>query len=105
MKKDPPRSSDAKFDKPAAPVSTPADEVFGGGFVLPGEEPKTEDKKTVPGTAPKKTVPGTTPPLTPAPAPAVADSSRILSQVLGNEEVQVFVRLDLMQFLPAKKLP
>ena len=105
MKKDPPRSSDAKFDKPAVPVSTPADEVFGGGFVLPGEEPKTEDIKTAPGTAPKKTVPGTTPPLTPAPAPAVADSSRILSQVLGNEEVQVFVRLDLMQFLPAKKLP
>jgi len=104
-KKDPPRSSDAKFDKPAAPASTPADEVFGGGFVLPGEEPKTEDKKTVPGTAPKKTVPGTTPPLTPAPAPAVVDSSRILSQVLGNEEVQVFVRLDIMQFLPAKKLP
>jgi len=108
-KKDPPRSSDAKFDKPAAPPPTAADDVFGGGFVLPGEEPKTDDKKTALGTAPKKTVPGTAPPLAPAPAPApapaVADSSRILSQVLGNEEVQVFVRLDIMQFLPAKKLP
>lgn len=34
-----------------------------------------------------------------------ADDSRILQQVLGNEELQVFLRIDLMQFLPAKKLP
>jgi hypothetical protein len=49
-----------------------------------------------------------------APAPAAetapeaskaADSSRILAQVLGNEQVQVFLRLDVLQFLPAKKLP
>lgn len=102
-KKDPPRASDAKFDRPAAPPSTAVDEVFGGAFVLPGEEPKTDDKTIGPGTTPKTIGPGTTPPLTPA--PAVADSSRILSQVLGNEEVQIFVRLDLMLFLPAKKLP
>jgi hypothetical protein len=108
-KKDPPRAIDAKFDKPAVLPGAAADEAFGGGFVLPGEEPKTEDKKTAPapGPAPKKPVPGATPPLTPAPAPAPAevDSSRILSQVLGIEELQVFVRLDLMLFLPAKKLP
>jgi hypothetical protein len=115
-KKEPPRASDAKFDKPATPVpaSSPSD-VFGGGFVLPGEEPKVEDKKTAPGTTPALTPPPTTPaPGTPGPGtpasttpstPAVVDSSRILSQVLGNEEVLVFVRLDLMQFLPAKKLP
>lgn len=108
-KKDPPRASDAKFDKPATSPSAAADEVFGGGFVLPNEEPKTEDKTTLPGTPPKKTAPVTTPPATTppatAPAPAAVDSSRILSQVLGIEEVQVFVRLDLMLFLPAKKLP
>ncbi len=89
-KKDPPRASDAKFDKPAAAKAASgggASDPF-GGFVLPGEEP-AEDA------APAEEV---------APAP-VADSSRILAQVLGNEELQVFVRLDQMQFLPAKKLP
>ena len=87
-KKEPPRTSDAKFET-AKPAKAPsASDVFSGGFVLPGDEPadaepKAEEKK---------------------PAPA-ADSSRILAQVLGTEEVHVFLRLDLMQFLPAKKLP
>lgn len=35
----------------------------------------------------------------------VPNSSRILSQVLGSEKIQVFLRLDLLEFLPAKKLP
>ncbi len=88
-KEDPPRAADAKFDRPTAPdVEAPADDAF-GGFVLPGDEATTEEA------APAEES---------APAP-VADSSRILSQVLGNEELQVFLRLDLMQFLPAKKLP
>lgn len=93
-KKDPPRTADAKFERPnAKPAAGASENVFGGGFVLPGEEPKADDKK--PAAAP-----------TPAPAPApAADSSRILSQVLGSEDVNVFLRLDLMQFLPAKKLP
>lgn len=101
-KKDPPRASDAQFDKPA-PVKPPdAGGVFGGGFVLPGEEPKVEDKKAPEGAAP---APGAAPVIPPPPAAAPAGSGRILSQVLGNEEVQVFLRLDLMLFLPAKKLP
>jgi hypothetical protein len=87
-KKEPPRSADAKFEKPAAEKAG-AENVFGGGFVLPGEEPKAEEAK----------------PAEAAVVPPPADSSRILAQVLGNEEVQVFLRLDLMQFLPAKKLP
>lgn len=92
-KKDPPRTADAKFDKPAAakPAAGATGDVFGGGFVLPGDEPAA---------------PAPAPAPTPAPAPAPkADSSRILAQVLGNEDVQVFIRLDLLQFLPAKKLP
>lgn len=91
-KKDPPRSSDAKFDKPAAAASSGASEVFAGGFVLPTDDTAAEKK----------------PEAAAAPAPAAAppaDSSKVLSQVLGNEEVQVFLRLDLMQFLPSKKLP
>lgn len=88
-KKEPPRAADAKFEKPATAKSAAVDNVFGGGFVLPGEEPKPEEAK----------------PAEAAVVPPPADSSRILAQVLGNEEVQVFLRLDLMQFLPAKKLP
>jgi hypothetical protein len=34
----------------------------------------------------------------------VADSSRILAQVLGNEELTVFVRFDIAMFLPTKEL-
>jgi hypothetical protein len=93
MKKDPPRATDAQFEKPAtaAPAAGGAD-AFSGGFVLPG------DDTAAPAAASDKA----------AAAPAAAkpaDSSRILSQVLGLEQVQVFVRLDLLEFLPAKKLP
>ncbi len=40
-----------------------------------------------------------------APTATPADSSQILSQVLGSEKLNVFLRIDLLQFLPAKKLP
>ena len=87
MKKDPPRSADALFEK-SETKSKPdgGADIFSGGFVLPGE------------TTPEK----------PVEAPVVskpADSSRILSQVLGMEQIQVFLRLDLLEFLPAKRLP
>jgi hypothetical protein len=97
-KKDPPKAADAKFEKPAEARPAAAADVFGGGFVLPGEEPKAEEKKPA-------ATPTPAPAPAPEPAPADGDSSRILSQVLGNEEVQVFLRIDLMQFLPEKKLP
>lgn len=73
-KKDPPRTSDAKFDRPAA-----ADPMMASP-ALPGD------------------------PLVGADVPA-ADSGRILAQILGNEQVCVFVRLDVLQFLPAQKIP
>ena len=90
LKKEPPRATDAQFDKPAAKPS--AADPFSGGFVLPGDEPAAPEKGA-----------GAAPP--PAPAAKPVDSSRILAQVLGNEQLQVFVRLDVLQFLPAKKLP
>lgn len=88
-KKEAPNAADAKFEKPA---DTPgaADSVFGGGFVLPGDETAKPEG-------------GQKPAESPAPPPL--GSSRILSQVLGNEEVQVFLRLDLMQFLPTREIP
>ena len=88
-KKDPPRAADAQFDKPAdgKPAAGSA-AAIGGAFVLPGDE-----------AAPAK------PAAEAAAAPKSVDSSRLLSQVLGNEQVQVFLRLDILEFLPAKKLP
>ncbi len=39
-------------------------------------------------------------------APAVVtDSSRNLIQLLGGEQLNVFLRIDILQFLPAKELP
>lgn len=90
-KKGPPRTSDAKFDKPVPPKSATAADVFGEIFA-PGAEPKATDGKPAEENASQ-------------PEPPAADSNRILSQVLGDEELHVFLRLDLMQFLPAKKLP
>jgi hypothetical protein len=85
-KKDPPKASDAQFEKPAAAKEEAGAEPFAGGFVLPGEEPAPAD-------------------AAPAEAPKAADGSRILAQVLGTEQLNVFLRIDLLQFLPAKKLP
>ena len=88
QKKEPPRAADAKFEK-AEVKSKPAD-AFSGGFVLPEDEP--------PADAPVEEAPV-------AEAPKSADSSKILSQVLGNEQLNVFIRLDILQFLPVQKLP
>lgn len=93
MKKDPPRAADAQFEKPEASATKAAAaggaDIFSGGFVLPGETPPAAAGKAEDTTAASQPV----------------DSSRILSQVLGMEQIQVFVRLDLLEFLPAKKLP
>lgn len=89
-KKDPPKATDAKFDAPVAAAAPTSENAFGGEFVLPGD-------------APAEAAPATEAP--PEPEAAPVNSGRILSQVLGGEETNVFVRLDLLQFLPAKKLP
>ncbi|MCX8496659.1 MAG: Amuc_1100 family pilus-like protein [Akkermansiaceae bacterium] len=86
-KTDPPKTADAKFDAPAKKEAAPAD-AFSGGFVLPGDD------------ASSGAAAGTS-----KPEPKPVDTSRILSQVLGSEKIQVFVRLDVLQFLPVKKLP
>lgn len=94
VKKDPPRASDAKFDKAtAAPAAAPGG--FANVFVFPADE--SEPDAAVPA--------GTEGEQAPTPAASPADSSRILAQVLGDEEVHVFLRLDILQFLPTKKLP
>ncbi|MCB1131677.1 MAG: Amuc_1100 family pilus-like protein, partial [Verrucomicrobiae bacterium] len=104
----PPKAGDAKFDNPskAAPAAGTAADLFSGGFVLPGEEEEAapaEGDAAAENDATAADAPEETP--APSPEPESSDSSRILQQVLGSEDVQVFVRIDLMQFLPAKELP
>lgn len=84
-----PKSSDGKFETPAA-AAPAADEGF-TEFVLPGEESADAGEEETP--APEA-----------APAPAVTDAGQILAQVLGKEEVNAFFRLDILDFLPAKEL-
>lgn len=92
-KADAPKVADAKFQTASVKDAggAKADDAFGGGFVLPDD-----DSEKKPANEAKK-------PAKPAAKPA--ESGRVLSQVLGLEEVQVFVRLDMLRFLPAQKLP
>lgn len=95
-KKTAPLSADAKFDPVAPPPTSGANAAGGSDFALP-DAPADPNAPATAALAPA-----------PAPepaAPAVADSGRILSQVLGNENIEVFVRLDVLQFLPVKDLP
>ena len=89
MKKEPPRAADAQFEKSETTSKPPAGaDISSGGFVLPGETAPAISEQSVKTSA----------------ASEPADTSRILSQVLGMEQIQVFLRLDLLEFLPAKKL-
>lgn len=92
-KKDPPRAADAKFETPAAAAAPAraADNIFDFGAAPPPVGPQDPAQPAGPVLA--------------APATKSADTGRILSQVLGNEELHVFIRLDFLTFLPAQKLP
>ena len=81
--------------KPDCGGAAPAADPFGGaagGFVLPGEEP------------PAPAAGGATP-APPAAGDAAAPSGDgvILQQVLGSEKINVFLRIDIIQFLEAPK--
>lgn len=98
----PPQVSDAKFEtSDAKEAKATPDDPFGGTFfVLPeapenldGEEPSAPTDEIAPDKA-----------IADATAPAV-DNSRILAQVLGNEEAIVFVRFDIAMLLPSQELP
>jgi hypothetical protein len=82
-----PTEKDAHFDSPKG--KAPAGDLFGEtGVVLP------------------ESGAGANPAPAKSSQPVVSsDSSRILKQVLGNEELVVFLRVDVLQFLPEKPLP
>ncbi|WP_035608181.1 Amuc_1100 family pilus-like protein [Haloferula sp. BvORR071] len=95
-----PTAADAEFksDEPAATGGGAGGDAFGGGaggFVLPGE--------------PEPAAPATPAPAPAAAAPAAGGDGIILKQVLGSEGINVFLRLDIVQFLepaaPAAKAP
>lgn len=94
----PPQVSDAKFEAAAAPdsVGPIVSNPFGGAFVLPGGGDVEAENDTEAEIAPAEEE---------EEAVEASDSSRILAQVLGSEELIVFVRFDLTMFLQTKELP
>lgn len=105
-----PRTSDVKFDN--APVGLPAGgdpfEGFDGLSFPTDPEPATPEDPAAPadgGAGDGADDGGVEPaPVVPAPAPA-AEGERILGQVLGAEELHVFLRLDLILFKANVNLP
>ncbi len=95
----PPQVSDAKFETSEAKEATAAPVDPFDFFEPENIENSTEEEPSAPA---DETVPEIS--NSEATAPAV-DTSRILAQVLGCEEVIVFVRFDMAILLPSQKLP
>jgi hypothetical protein len=95
-----PTAADGQFKTEEAgaegAAATPAADPFGGagagGFVLPGEGDAAAP-------APDAAAPA---PAPEAAAPAAGGSGVILQEVLGAEKINVFLRIDIIQFLDAK---
>ncbi len=91
-----PTAADGNFKKEeeAAPEGGGGGDPFGGagGFVLPGEEEApAEGDKPAEGEAPADEAP--------AEEPEAASDEKILQDVLGAEKINVFLRIDVLQFL------
>ncbi|MCW1886143.1 Amuc_1100 family pilus-like protein [Luteolibacter flavescens] len=88
-----PTSADGNFEKTeeAQPdAGAGSSDPFGGagGFVLPGDDAAAPADDAAPADAA-------------APAPAAGGDGVILQQVLGSEKLNVFLRIDIIQFLEA----
>lgn len=94
----PPRVSDAEFKITAAERNIEAAPSFEQDFFSDFATEETDD------TQEEAVVEDTVEEVVEEPEPAV-DSTRILAQVLGGEELIVFVRFDLTLFLPTEELP
>lgn len=98
----PPPATPAPGTKPTpapAPGTKPAPAPAPGTRPTPAPAPGTR-----PAPAPTA-VPPPAPAIKPAATPGQVDSSRILNRVLGSEELQVFLYIDVLEFLPVKDLP
>lgn len=87
-----PTAADGNFKTEEAAPEGESDNPFGGagGFVLPGEEEAPAEGETPAGETPAE------------PAPAEAGEEKILQDVLGAEKINVFLRIDILQFLEGK---
>lgn len=99
----PPTVSDAKFEKKEKPAVAPAGNPFGDFFLPDDTAAAPGGDKPAEEAAPAEK--GDAEPVAAGAAAEEVDTSRILAQVLGGEEIIVFVRIDLSMFLPAKELP
>ncbi|WP_193210456.1 Amuc_1100 family pilus-like protein [Luteolibacter marinus] len=88
-----PTASDGVFQSDEPEGGAEAADPFGGagGFVLPGEEPAEDAAAETPDAE------------APAEEAPPADEGNILQQVLGSEKINVFLRIDILQFLEANK--
>ncbi len=107
-----PNATDARFERrieTPAPGGNPADPFGPGGFVFPEDDAGTDPAPAGEGETPAPAEGGEEPAEElPAPEPepaAPADSGEILKQVLGTEKIQVFLRIDVLQFLEPRELP
>ncbi len=104
VKMNPPKTADARFGAPAARNQREAafEDIFRFGEDSEGQAPPPPEEGEQP--APEAEPP---PDASAAPAPAAAapGENRILALILGNEELVVHLRLDLMMFLEPKPLP
>jgi hypothetical protein len=101
----PPKVADAIFEPSEAKEAAvaPADPFGGSFFELPDAAPETAPElPAAPAGDNSVTEDVGSDPV--APVEPVVDSSRILAQVLGNEDLIVFVRFDIAMFLPTKEL-
>jgi hypothetical protein len=103
LKTNPPKTSDARFGVPAARNQREAafEDIFRFGDESEGETPAPPADGEQP--APQAAPPAGSP--APAPASAAPGENRILALILGNEELVVHLRLDLLMFLEPKPLP
>jgi hypothetical protein len=104
-KQEGPKASDAQFEAPAkegADAGAPGGGIFdsGAAFVLPGESAPAAPAEAAAAAAPAAAEPEKA-------EDAPADSSRILQQVLGQEDVNAFFRIDIILFdgAPATAAP
>ncbi|MGJ8633874.1 MAG: Amuc_1100 family pilus-like protein [Luteolibacter sp.] len=92
---EPPRISDAEFEMEKEEEIAPADDnPFGAGFDFPGADEFEETEEAAVEEVVEEAV---------VEEVEQVDTTRILTQVLGDEDVIMLVRFDLAMFLPAKK--
>jgi sulfur relay (sulfurtransferase) DsrC/TusE family protein len=106
----PPRISDAKFERPVEAAPKDAS-PFGAAFFEEEapQAPQPGETDVPEGTEPPATDKAAEEPAAPfappaeAPSVGAVDTTRILAQVLGDEELEVFVRFDIILFSPKKE--